>query len=226
VIEQLDTRYGTLFVPDTDIGQYGWLKLAGASPEDEYIALVCDLLDDTPKGLVIDVGANLGCWSLPLAAHATRVVAFEPQHSIFQLLRQSIKANPQLNISPFNLAVGEEKGSITVPRLTLDTPTNFGGITLGMPHHEQPDAPMDTVAVVTLDEFVYASDPVKFIKVDVEGAELSVLKGAQKLIKKYKPFLFIESDHKYTDTAALAAFIESLNYGISDRGPNFLAVPL
>ena len=70
MIHELKTRYGTMFVPDTETAQYGWLSSSGASDEDEDICMVIDLLKERPRGFVVDAGASFGCWTLAMAPYA------------------------------------------------------------------------------------------------------------------------------------------------------------
>lgn len=216
-----------MFIPSTDIAQYWWLKTIGASAEDEYIEMVCSILKERQKGIAIDVGANFGCWTLPIGMCATRVMCFEPQRPIFNLLRKTVAANPSIAAECHNLAVGDAPGVISVPILDLDAAANFGGVTLGIEHHEQPNAKMEDVRVVALDDLVFLSEEtVSFIKADVEGFEPAVLRGAHNVISRYRPLLFVEAVHRFTDTDALKQQIENMGYATSAHGPNLLGIPL
>lgn len=232
MIEQIETRYGTMFIPDTDNGQYWWLKTTGASPEDEMIEAVCAILDERPRGIALDCGANFGCWTLPLAKHAERVIAFEPQRCVFHLLRRSVETNRIKNITLLQVALGPEAGTIQVPDLILDETTNFGGVSLGIPHSEHPNAPTYSAPVVVIDDLMLSDfcrgwGPVTFIKADVEGAELGLFKGAEQTIRRFKPIIIAEADHPLTDTQALGAFIESLGYNVElFQDNNFIGMPL
>ncbi len=229
MIECVPTRYGPIYIPDTDNGQYWWLKTAACSPEDEYIDLVCALLDERPPGLAIDAGANFGCWSLPLTQHALQVWAFEPQRCVLDVLKKTIAANVgngARNIELFPFALGAAAGWTDVPDIQLDDSTNFGGVAMGKPHPEHPDAPMYRVPVVALDSMTLPNMPVAFIKADVEGGEMGLLEGAKRVIERHKPVLFIEADHPDTDTQALGRCIEALGYNVEVQGNNFLGMPV
>ncbi len=227
MIEELRTRYGTMFVPDTDAGQYYWLKNTGTSPEDEHIEEVCAMLDERPRGVAIDCGANFGCWTLALARHSTGVLAFEPQGCVFRLLVQTANANPELKTCPVRIALGPHRGMVQFPDVDLDKTTNFGGVSQNIPHSEQPDAPMVDVVMAPLDAIVGPGDHVSFIKADVEGAELGLFQGAVKTIERCRPIIFAEADHPLTDTKALGKFIESLGYNVElVKDNNFLGMPL
>jgi FkbM family methyltransferase len=226
VIEQLETRYGTIFVPDTDDGQYWILKTMGAYAEDEHIEEICALLDERPTGIAIDCGANFGCWSLPLAKHATFVVAFEPQRIVADLLSKTIDANrADIRVLPF--ALGSKCGTILCPDIDIENTANFGGIAMGVPHSEQPNAPMYEVQVVTIDEIVAEKYHVSFIKADVEGGETEVFRGAKRTIARCKPIIFAEAGHPETDRFRLGRLIESYGYNVEMiKDNNFLGMPL
>lgn len=227
MIDQLDTLYGTMFVPDTDNGQWGWLKNIKVSPEDEMIEMLCDLLDVLPKGIALDCGANFGCWSLALAPHVESVYAFEPQPGVFQLLKRTIEANRQHAIYAANVALGSTTGYTEIPDLDVTCDTNFGGISIGIAHSEQPDAPMTRVQMVRIDDVIPEAEHVSFIKADVEGSELDLLKGARRTILRCKPVIIAECDHPLTDKDALGNFIQSLGYNVEiAQDNNFIGMPL
>ena len=221
MIQELQTRYGTMFVPDTDSGQYWWLANIAASPEDEFIEKVCCLLDERPTGIAIDVGANFGCWTLPLSKHATHVYAFEPQKCCSDLIVRSVEANGFDNITVWNVAVGRCTSIVTVPQLDIETAGNFGGVSLLNPCTEG-----NSVAIMPLDNLICDSDRVTFIKIDVEGGELAVLRGARKLIDRERPILMMEMDHPLTDLVALQQWLTDANYAFDQYGPNYLCMPL
>lgn len=244
-IQRLATRYGTMYVPDTDTAQYPWLVATGRSWEDAYIQEVCRLLRERPGGVAIDGGACYGEWTLALVPHATSVWAYEPQPAIADLLRQSIAASHPgyLDIASTTrgyvvaCALGIEYGQTRMPKVDLDLADNFGGISVGG-CHEQPSTAVVEVGVLALDELGSLmpveehreSSPlplhVSFIKLDLEGGELAALRGAHKTIERCRPIMFVETDHPRTDKRALLDEIESLGYGWDRRGPNVLAMPL
>lgn len=228
MIAEVETRHGKMFLPDTDNAQYGWLKLTGASAEDEHIDAVCALLDERPRGVAVDVGANFGCWTLPLALHAEAVLSLEPQRPVCELLARSVAANRLGNVDVRRLAAGASPGKTIVPVLDLDAPSNFGGVTLGMAHHEQPSAPTEEVEVAALDDLLLDGSGRKtsFVKIDAEGAELGIIAGARRIVWRDKPILFVEVVHRFSDAAALKNIIESLGYATEACGPNLLGVPL
>lgn len=226
MIRELQTNYGTMFLPDTDQGQYSWLSKTGQSPEDREIGHVIELMSERDKGVFIDGGASYGCWTLAMARHATYVYSFEPQIRIWDLLERAVLRNGLGNILTNNIALGEADGLVDIANLDLDTPVNFGGLSLERLLPEQPDAPMGRVGVVSIDDYFFEHPPVSAIKLDVEGYEQKALRGAAKTIARAKPILFVESVHQYTDTAALREQIEAMGYVVENREANFLCLPL
>lgn len=225
MIEELDTLYGKMFVPSTDMGQYWWLKNALVSPEHEQIETIINLLKERPKGIFLDCGANFGCWSLALAPYCTRVIAFEPQPGVADLLWRSMNANQGLHFTLRQCALGAKAGFVDVPVLDLEKDANFGGVEM---NRNDWGVPSKRVSMKTLDSMDFEqAGRVSFIKADVEGGEYDLFKGAEKLILRDKPIIVAEADHPRTDTDALGAYIESLGYNVElIQGNNFLGMPV
>lgn len=214
-----------MYVPSSDTGQYWWLKNTGASPEDMYIEEICNLLDERPKGTAVDVGANFGCWTLPLTKHAHHVVAIEPQSGCFKLLSRSLRTNKYRNVTRYNFAVGDQNDTSWVSHLDLDKDVNFGGVSIGVMCAEHLSATPEKIEIKRLDDLLHGF-PVSFIKVDVEGFEQKVLAGARETIMRCKPILFAEMDHPYTIAKRLKEQIENMGYVTDKLGGNYLGMPI
>jgi FkbM family methyltransferase len=221
------SAFGMALVPpnDTYLGQafirtggYGWI---------EYEAWKPFLKEDS---VVLDIGANFGSHTFHFATTCYKgaVYAFEPQVQLFYMLCGSIALQNKKNIMPYLMAVGETHGTIEVPEFDYRAPNNFGGVGLkdGMPGTK--------VNVTTIDGFRFPK--VDFIKIDVEGMEIDVLKGAVETIKQCLPVISVEADRP-DKTAEVWHFLESLGYDVYWHYPplgeiwpgvcscNFLAVP-
>lgn len=117
---------------------------------------------------VVDVGANIGEVSIVLSQHVGstgQVFAFEPQPRVFQYLLGNLALNRCSNVMARNLALGSTPG---VARMSDDKQDDMNRIT---------QAGVIEVACSTLDAEL-PSDSIALLKIDVEGSELSVLKGA------------------------------------------------
>jgi FkbM family methyltransferase len=139
---------------------------------------------------VIDVGANVGECTLNFARHVGTkgsVLALEPDPVVRAKLQRNVALNPFANIEIVPLALGAEPG-----RLELSTvaPSNRGGNRI----LERPVGEHVTVQVVPLDQMLEERPVarVDLIKIDVEGFELNVLKGAKRTIERFRPTLFVE----------------------------------
>jgi len=83
------------------------------------------------------------------------------------------------------------------------------------------------VDIVRIDDFLCTADePVSFIKIDVEGMEVDVLRGARETIMRHRPIMMMEMDHKLTDLGELQKFLVESGYGFDQYGPNYLCMPL
>lgn len=129
------------------------------------------------RGLFVDVGANMGYFSLLWAAVApeNRSIAFEASPRNIDLLTQNIARNDfgeRIKVIPKAAGRANEVLSFAVGPMEQ---TGWGGISI--------DADAETIAVeaVRLDDFVQV--PIRFLKVDVEGADPWVLAGSERLLR-------------------------------------------
>lgn len=163
------------------------LRLYGEWSEDEvrmYDALL------TKNDTVIEVGANIGVLTVPLSRRCKHVIAFEPQVENFELLFQNLKTNEVENVQAVSLAIGAFEGEVPMPTLLeMDERDgvigNYGGPEVGFGSLR--------VKQVTLDSLDF-SDRIAFIKMDCEGSERDVLIGAEKLIARDQPILYMENN--------------------------------
>ena len=168
------------------------LNIVRGAYERDEIAWVRRLLK--PGDIVLDVGAHIGFFTMHMAAMvgpSGRVYAFEPFDANAELLERSVAENRFAErVVVTRAAVGAASGSAT---LTFAAETlNSGGAYL----LRDGTAPLTgnvkkTVPLVALDEFTLPR-PVKFIKMDVEGAEPQVLRGAARLLKNDRPLILSE----------------------------------
>lgn len=193
-----DCRHGGfLFWPhDQYIGRS--LDLYGEYSEAE-IELFAKLLK--PGHVVIEVGSNNGCMTVPLAklvGDAGRVFAFEAQRVVFQQACANVALNGLLNVWLYPVAVGAHHGQIGVPFVNYLQENNFGGIELVAKSPEM-------IEMVCLDDQPFEPS---FIKIDVEGMELDVILGASKKIDKFRPVLYVENDRPGKTAGVIQALID------------------
>ena len=146
-----------------------------------------------PGDTVVDVGANIGEWTLQMAdavGPSGRVIAIEPIPRLVEAVRKSALANNMRQVEVVAAALSEIEGKaeFSVER------GNTGGSRLG-PHPGGAEAfDRITVRVMTLDALIagVGVDRVDFIKVDVEGFELEVLLGARGTLARHRPAMYLE----------------------------------
>jgi FkbM family methyltransferase len=158
-----------------------------------------------PGGLALDVGANIGALTLPLArivGARGAVVAFEPQRAVYQLLCTNLALNEINNVRAIHAAAGQAAGRTFVPVFDHSKPGNFGGIELN-------DQGGEPVEVMTIDSLQLPA--CHFIKIDVEGRERSVIAGAAATIARCRPVLYVENDRRQ-QSPELIRQICDLNY--------------
>lgn len=203
MLHTVDGRWGpiTYFSKDEYVGKS--IRYYGEYNPDET-EMILSLAQ--PGKLCLDIGANIGVMAQALEASGFECIAFEPQPLVAEVLQKNVRGQV------YNCALAAEAGMAKMPKLHYDDRNNIGGMELNT---ASIFGTID-VEVRTLDSFAFTN--VGFIKLDVEGYELQVLKGGIETIKKYKPVLYVEDD-RYHNSAKLREFISLLGYTITDHKP-------
>jgi FkbM family methyltransferase len=200
----IEYRHGKVSYLDNDFYIGRALSLYGEREEKE-VEFVCSLVKS--DDVVVDVGANIGLITVPLAQKAAQVHCFEPQPRMYELLRENIEQNGLLNVSAHQLALGAIFGKAGLPSIDYDKPDNFGGVPL---------VPGSEIKVATLDSFNL--DACNLIKIDVEGMEADVLAGAKETIKRHHPLLYVEND-RIDKSVALITLLNEFGYEMYWHAP-------
>jgi len=141
---------------------------------------------------VVDIGGNRGIYTLMLYRLGAHVKVFEPNPACIKTL--SSWAKDKANVQVFDVALSDHSGYAE-----LSVPVDEKGIehdsSASIEKNNFKNAYQIHVKTTTLDS--YGFDKVDFIKIDVEGHEVSVLKGAQKTILSSYPALLIEIEQRH-----------------------------
>ncbi|MEO8349444.1 MAG: FkbM family methyltransferase [Acidobacteriota bacterium] len=146
---------------------------------------------------VLDVGANIGFFALHLASMVGptgHVYAYEPLDQNAALLEMSVRENGlEERVTIYRHAVGAEPGEAEIVFLSLeDGAQNSGGAYLSTASRDVPTYHrLLRTRVVPLDSETFAC-PIRFIKIDVEGAESLVFRGARRLLSEDRPVILSE----------------------------------
>lgn len=159
-------------------------------------------------GTFVDIGAHMGTYSIILSKHCKEVHSFEAQKSTYNGLQIGIMLNEKKNITTHNIALGSSLAQGTLYQVSEDG----GGSTLQTSVINSPILAHEEVNINTLDSFQ--------LKIDVEGHELEVLKGATQTLanNNYPPFIFEAwPDSWYSSQKELLFdFIKQLGYKIHE----------
>lgn len=148
-----------------------------------------------PGMVALDVGANFGLYSLFLArclGPTGRVIAFEPSSRDRSRLEHNVVLSRLRNVQVVPCAAGDRVGQVA---LRIATEPNTGHNTLGQFVYDDTRTDhMETVDLRPLDQIVaeLGLTRIDFIKIDTEGAEVHVLRGAADTIQHFRPVVLLE----------------------------------
>ena len=186
--------------------------------DEEEIRLVKNFI--IPNSDSIDVGVYRGVYTYEMSKYSKLVHAFEPNPVLFENIEKNLKKIIK-NISFYNCALSDKDESVRlkVPirnknynRNNYEEYFQMGKATI---HQKNIIDEFESFDIQTkkLDDFNF-TNKISFIKIDVEGHEIEVIKGSEKTIKKNKPTLLVEIEEKYTQKKVneTLKYINSLGY--------------
>ena len=203
------------------------------SYEPEQTEVFKQLLGELDPSTFIDIGANIGYYSLLAATHSNaRVYSFEPSPSIADCLNRSIALNNLGGrVSTIRKAASSGKGTLSF--FVNENPHNFG---LGSVVSSVENSTKLVVDCCSVDEELTADlGPSVLCKVDVEGAEFAALQGMKQILTTYHPTLIVEVHPIELARAGSSAkqvyeLLQSFGYklhalGNSDKTTDFAVLP-
>lgn len=123
----------------------------------------------------LDIGAHVGLWSRPLSRDFAHVTAFEPVTELCACWRENLRQS--VNVRLHETALGQVAGYIDIVR-----PEDNSGNGYAVPGTMAPMRRLDDMDL----------GPIDFIKIDVEGGELAVIRGGEDTIRRDRPVLIVE----------------------------------
>lgn len=230
----LDSVYGKFILPKnytpgppTPDPVSAMLRTGRTHIEDE-VQNILKLVEKLPNdAVIVDAGANIGFFSIPVAQavkdKGSMLISFEPQKQLFYALGGTIALNELTNVNLFNLGLGASHSTARIPVVDYGAKSDYGMVAITEDDDEKSFPSYNSVQVIPLDSMeLHGCD---FFKIDVEGYEPQVLRGALETIKKYRPFIWIEYNMIGKDviTEELQS-VENYEYHIVDW-QNMLCAP-
>lgn len=162
-----------------------------------------------PGMVFYDLGANIGLFSL-LAARIVgpsgQVFSFEPDTEAAARLRRNIARNDFSNVTVVEAGVWSSSGSVKFVPADSSSPDHGTGRFIAEDYGAGA-----LVRCVALDDFIVSNPPPDAIKCDVEGAELEVFRGAEKVLRTSRPWILCEM-HSETNDQSSRAFVGRVGY--------------
>lgn len=187
--------------------------------EEAFINSLCETVSN--DSVCFDIGGWRGYFSAAMKlSGADRVIVFEPMPENRQAITTLMSLNPDIDLEILGMAIGEEDGTATFQIM----PDNSMGKLASSPF--QPDASGDetTVTVRSIDSLIASGEVAApdIIKMDIEGAEMLALQGANDTLNRHHPLLFIEV-HSADLLTQCSALLEEKGYLVEHivaRGAN------
>jgi FkbM family methyltransferase len=194
----------------------------------EQLRLLDGLL--SPDAVFFDIGANEGEHTVFAARRLTRgrVFSFEPVASVHERLRANVELNGFGNVELVRKGLGDSVA--TLPIYGGSEPAADGTVNEGLPTlypTAERSQLLEVIEIVPLDDFIEEAGVVRLdaMKIDVEGAELTILSGGRRSIERFRPVILLEVSEETSRAAGYPArslldFLVPLGYRFESFGRN------
>jgi FkbM family methyltransferase len=191
------------------------------------------LLKDKAPGIIVDIGCNLGSFTIPLALRYPehKFHCFDVQRVVLNQFCGALALNGLLNVYPRHIGLSNSSGLVVLQMPNYATDSNVGAFSLDDEVNDRfnfiasRSTNIERVEINTLDQHEF--NDVRLIKIDVEGLELKVLQGGWQTLKRnhYPPILLEVWDDPWEveRRKTLLAWLEDLGYQIYPWGPDSIA---
>jgi FkbM family methyltransferase len=171
--------------------------------EVALLAAFARLSADLPCKTFVDAGAHVGWWAVRAASRCERVIAFEPVPQHAEKLKRNAELNGLTNVTVVTAALGAARGTARIALRGMSSRIDAAG-SLAVPV-----VPLDELA----DGVPGAGDRgADYLKVDVEGAEWDVVRGAAGFIKTRRPVILMEFHGSARSSARTREYLRGLGY--------------
>jgi FkbM family methyltransferase len=175
-----------------------------------------------PGDTVWDIGANVGLFTVPAAQKAGpqgNVVAIEPDIWLASLLQRTAAAQPS-TFAPINVMPVAVSNSIGIETFHIAKRGRASNHLSSVAEHSQTGGTRETFKVlcITLDWLLEHTSPPSLVKIDVEGAEINLLRSSHRLLSEVRPILLCEAQHR--NRAEVTGVFKNYNYRLYDWNTN------
>jgi len=181
-----------------------------------------------PGQIAVDIGSHKGAytyWMSKYVGKNGRVYSFEPQLKLYNKLKKLIEYSNLNNISLYPLAF-----SSSIGKSTLIIPNGYSSPSASIDRKITSNDSKIEIDTTTLDDFFYKKNKisVNYLKCDVEGHELEVLKSGKKFLSHFRPIISIESEARHcgeNKVIKVLNFLTTLDYdGYFHNGQSMLSI--
>ncbi len=168
-----------------------WIVYYYGAYELDELELMRTLLATRTRPVAFDIGANVGHHALYLASFCAEVHAFEPYDTVSMCLDEKVRRNGLAHVHLHRVGLSERDEEL---EFFAPQGSNTGTGTFVASHEPQNNRPAGRLRLVQADGYVARLElqRVDLIKIDVEGFELSVLRGLQATLARYRPMVMME----------------------------------
>ena len=186
IISRNDIKYEVDLNEAVDLGIFLGIK------NEKKLYKMINFLNTSDKKILVDVGSNVGSVTLPLAKlfNSSTIISIEPTNFAFSKLKKNLNLNPNLKkrIKLFNVFISDKKKKINFVHSSWDLKAK----------HKKHEIHLGTLKktsnkIQSLSQLLKKiQKKIDFIKIDVDGYEIDVLRSGKKIINKYKPIIYFE----------------------------------
>lgn len=232
MIKTLPTFFGPLVVIESDTRITEEIQQLGHWEFNQLLEIlnIYEKFYSQRNGIMLDVGCNVGSWSLPLARRYQQntILAIDCQQLALDCVNQTIQLNSLHNVQVECCAISDQCQQVQHNKINYNWKANFGAYEFEPPMHDSDFngtllLESEIVQVKSIDSLDL--DSVVFIKLDIEGMEYQALQGSVDTIKRCDPFVVFE--HHKTDWISATQLLTDLNYKIYNSvGQMTIAMPV
>jgi len=212
IVTRNGLKYEIDFKEGVDLGIFFGIK------NENNLYKITNYININKRKVLVDIGANIGSITLPLAQlyHLSNIISVEPTKYAYFKLKKNINLNPDIKkrVTLHNIFISNKKKKINYVHSSWKFSSKSHKHKIHRGTLKQTSNKTQSLSQL----LQKTKKKIDFIKIDVDGYEMEVLKSGQKIIKKYKPLIYFEfapylyKEFGYTAKNLIDFIIKDLNY--------------